>query len=85
MGRLSFKRFSTCSLLLRLGSGRAMLEAALERGRALGYKTVRLYTGSTLAHLIAWYGRHGFEIERTEALSDRSITHMVKSLAGVQA
>lgn len=67
------------------GIGRAMLEAALERGRALGYKTVRLYTGSTLTHLIAWYGRHGFEIERTEALSDRSITHMVKSIAGVQA
>lgn len=67
------------------GIGRAILEAALERGRALGYKIVRLYTGSTLAHLIAWYGRHGFEIERTEALSDRSITHMIKSIAGEQA
>lgn len=67
------------------GTGRALLAAAVERGRALGYKTVRLYTGSPLAHLIAWYGRHGFEIERTAALSDRSITHMVKHIAEERA
>lgn len=63
------------------GIGGALLSAAVERGRALGYKTIRLYTGSTLMHLIDWYGRHGFAVERTEALSDRSITHMVKTLA----
>jgi len=28
----------------------------------------------------AWYGRHGFAVERIEALSDRSITHMIKHL-----
>ena len=53
------------------GIGRALLMAAVERGRALGYNIIRLYTGSSLAHLIGWYGRHGFAIERTDALSDR--------------
>lgn len=62
------------------GIGRALLAATVERGRGLGYKTIRLYTGSPLEHLIGWYGRHGFAIERTEALSDRSITHMVKKI-----
>lgn len=64
----------------RSGIGRALLLAAVERGRALGYTAVRLYTGSPLMHLIAWYGRHGFAIERTEALDDRSITHMVRTI-----
>lgn len=63
------------------GHGRALLAAAVARGQALGYKTVRLYTGSPLTHLIGWYARHGFRIERTEALSDRSITHMVKHIS----
>lgn len=62
------------------GVGRALLAAAISRGRELGYTTVRLYTGSPLTHLIDWYGRHGFRIERTEALSDRSITHMIKNI-----
>jgi len=62
------------------GIGRALLGAVVERARELGYKTVRLYTGATLAHLIDWYGRHGFEIERTQVLSDRSITHMVRHI-----
>ncbi len=62
------------------GVGRAILTAAVERAQGLGYKTIRLYTGTPLKHLVAWYGRHGFEIERTEALSDRSITHMVRHI-----
>ncbi len=62
------------------GLGRAMLEAADARARSLGRDRVRLYTGSLLGHLVAWYGRHGYVIERTEQLSDRAITHMMKQL-----
>ena len=43
----------------------------------LGYDR-RLYTGTVLTHLTDWYARHGFETERIEVLSDRSITHMMK-------
>jgi ribosomal protein S18 acetylase RimI-like enzyme len=62
------------------GLGRALLAAAEERASQLGRTVVRLYTGTPLAHLVAWYGRHGFAVERIEALSDRSITHMIKHL-----
>ena len=63
------------------GTGAKLLAAADQRVRELGRSTLRLYTGSTLDHLIAWYGRHGFEIEQIEQLEDRAITHMVKHLA----
>lgn len=62
------------------GLGRAMLEATEVRARQVGAPAVRLYTGSTLRHLIDWYTRHGYAIERSETLSDRSITHMIKHL-----
>jgi ribosomal protein S18 acetylase RimI-like enzyme len=62
------------------GLGRSLLAAAEARARQLGRTVIRLYTGTPLAHLVAWYGRHGFEVERIEALSDRSITHMIKHL-----
>lgn len=63
------------------GLGRALLDATDERARQLGLSVVRLYTGTPLRHLIEWYGRHGYVVERIEALSDRSITHMMKHLA----
>jgi GNAT superfamily N-acetyltransferase len=62
------------------GLGRSLLAAAEERARELGRTVVRLYTGTLLGHLVAWYGRHGFAVERVEVLSDRSITHMIKHL-----
>jgi GNAT superfamily N-acetyltransferase len=64
----------------RAGLGRSLLAAAEERARQLGRNVIRLYTGTPLGHLVAWYGRHGFAVERIEALSDRSITHMIKHL-----
>lgn len=63
------------------GLGRALLAAAEVRARQLGRSVLRLYTGATLEHLIAWYGRHGYRIERIEALSDRRIAHMMKRIA----
>ena len=60
------------------GIGRKLLAASDIRARQLGHDTVRLYTGSTLQHLIDWYSRNGFIIERVEQLKDRSVTHMVK-------
>ena len=62
------------------GLGKAMLAAAETRARQLGLGTMRLYTGATLQHLIDWYGRHGYVVERIEQLSDRAITHMMKRL-----
>jgi GNAT superfamily N-acetyltransferase len=62
------------------GLGRALLAAAEERARRLGRVVVRLYTGTVLTHLVGWYGRHGYRVERIETLSDRSITHMIKRL-----
>ncbi|MEO1265664.1 MAG: GNAT family N-acetyltransferase [Pseudomonadota bacterium] len=60
------------------GLGTALLQAAEIRARVLGYPRVCLYPGAPLTHLIAWYGRHGFEEDRVETLSDRSIVHMSK-------
>jgi ribosomal protein S18 acetylase RimI-like enzyme len=62
------------------GLGKAMLGAAEVRARALGLPIMRLYTGATLEHLVDWYGRHGYGVERIEQLSDRAITHMMKRL-----
>jgi ribosomal protein S18 acetylase RimI-like enzyme len=60
------------------GLGGALLAAAERRAAEAGRATVRLYTGTVLEHLVGWYGRHGYTVERVEVLSDRSITHMVK-------
>lgn len=62
------------------GLGRALLGAAEVRARELGRTVMRLYTGTVLTHLVTWYGRHGYAVERIETLSDRSITHMIKHL-----
>lgn len=62
------------------GLGKALLQAAEVRARELGRHVVRLYTGAVLQHLIDWYGRHGYRVERIEQLSDRAITHMMKPL-----
>lgn len=64
------------------GLGRMLLGAAEVRARELGHATLRLYTGSVLTDRVAWYQRHGYAIERIETLPDRSVTHMVKQLAG---
>ena len=65
------------------GLGRALLAASEVRARELGRNIVRLYTGTVLGHLVGWYGRHGYSVERIEVLSDRSITHMIKHLGCV--
>jgi ribosomal protein S18 acetylase RimI-like enzyme len=62
------------------GLGRAMLAAAEVRARELGLDTMRLYTGAILKHLVDWYTRHGYAIERIEGRPDRTIAHMVKPL-----
>jgi GNAT superfamily N-acetyltransferase len=62
------------------GLGRAMLAAAEVRARELDLGTLRLYTGTVLEHLVAWYTRNGYVTERVEQLSDRSVTHMIKRI-----
>lgn len=62
------------------GLGRAMLAAAEVRARELGHTLIRLYTGTPLTHLVDWYARNGYAIERIEQLPDREITHMRKAI-----
>ena len=62
------------------GLGPIMLDAAEVRAGQLGRSVIRLYTGSKLNTLIGWYHRHGYEIERTEKMADRELTHMAKTL-----
>jgi ribosomal protein S18 acetylase RimI-like enzyme len=63
------------------GVGGMLLAATEERARALGRSVIRLYTGEPLTGNIAWYQRHGYAIERVEALAaDRRIVHMSKKL-----
>ncbi|SED55046.1 Acetyltransferase (GNAT) family protein [Rhizobiales bacterium GAS188] len=61
--------------------GNDLLAAAETRARELGHRLLRLYTGEKLEANIAWYRRHGYAVERVEALSDRNIVHMVKAIA----
>lgn len=63
-----------------VGLGKGLLLAAEVRARELNVNVVRLYTGAVLQHLIDWYGRHGYRVERIEQLSDRAIAHMMKAL-----
>ncbi|HEX2556022.1 MAG TPA: GNAT family protein [Microvirga sp.] len=62
------------------GLGNRLLAAADARARDLGLGTVRLYTGEKLAANIDWYRRRGYAVERIEALDDRRIVHMTKSI-----
>ena len=62
------------------GLGRSLLAATEDRARQLGRSVIRLYTGTVLTERVAWYGRHGYVVERVEEKSDRSVTHMVKHL-----
>jgi len=64
------------------GLGNRLVAAAETRARELGKCTLRLYTGELLVNNIAWYQRRGYAIERTEALSDRRIVHMKKTIEG---
>ena len=61
--------------------GNDLLAAAEARARELGLQAIRLYTGEKLQANIAWYQRHGYAIERIEALPDRNLVHMVKTIA----
>jgi GNAT superfamily N-acetyltransferase len=70
---------------LGTGLGRSLLAATEERAHQLGRTVVRLYTGTVLKERVAWYGRHGYSVERIEELSDRSVTHMVKRLTSATA
>ncbi len=80
-GDLMIESIATAPGTQGRGLGRVMLAAAETQAQSLGYNVIRLYTGSVLTHLIEWYRRHSFTIERVETLSDRTITHMMKRIA----
>jgi RimJ/RimL family protein N-acetyltransferase/N-acetylglutamate synthase-like GNAT family acetyltransferase len=62
------------------GIGNTLLVAGETRARALGYDTIRLYTGEPLSANINWYRRKGYSIERVEQMPDRRLVHLVKRL-----
>jgi GNAT superfamily N-acetyltransferase len=64
------------------GLGNGLLVAAEARARALGKRVMRLYTGELLVNNVAWYQRRGYAIERTEAMRDRRVVHMMKTIEG---
>jgi RimJ/RimL family protein N-acetyltransferase len=64
------------------GLGNRLLAAAENRAHELGKRLIRLYTGELLVDNIGWYRRRGYAIERTEAMSDRRIVHMKKTIEG---
>ena len=64
------------------GLGHAMLRVAEDKARESGLSLMRLYTGTLLTHLVAWYGRNGYTVERVETRPDRSVTFMAKVLVG---
>jgi ribosomal protein S18 acetylase RimI-like enzyme len=64
------------------GLGNRLLAAAENRAHELGKRLIRLYTGELLVENIGWYRRRGYAIERTEAMSDRRIVHMKKTIEG---
>jgi ribosomal protein S18 acetylase RimI-like enzyme len=64
----------------RIGLGNRLLAAAERRARELGKRMMRLYTGELLVNNVAWYQRHGYAIERTEAMNDRRVVHMKKTV-----
>jgi ribosomal protein S18 acetylase RimI-like enzyme len=66
------------------GLGKTLLAASEARAAALGLPLLRLYTGTRMTHLVSWYGRHGYTVERVEQLPDRSVTHMSKPLRQAQ-
>ncbi|PZQ85748.1 MAG: N-acetyltransferase [Ancylobacter novellus] len=62
------------------GVGNLLLAAGEARARAVGRRTVRLYTGEPLSANIQWYRRKGYAIERVEQMPDRRLVHMAKTL-----
>ncbi|MCS0503984.1 GNAT family N-acetyltransferase [Ancylobacter mangrovi] len=62
------------------GVGNLLLAAGEVRARALGRRTLRLYTGEPLAANIHWYRRKGYSIERVEQMPDRRLVHMAKAV-----
>lgn len=69
-------RMSVAQSRRRQGVGRQILEALLERARALGYRRVVLETTATWEDAIAFYRRHGFQ---AVAVTDGDM-HFVREL-----
>lgn len=62
------------------GVGRGLLALAEKRARDEKRTKIRLYTASLYLTNIDWYARHGFAEETREALPDRVMVHMLKTI-----
>jgi ribosomal protein S18 acetylase RimI-like enzyme len=63
------------------GLANRLLDAAEDRARELDRTVLRLYTAEKLVSNVAWYARHGYSVEKIEALSDRRLVHMIRTIA----
>lgn len=78
--RLLIWSVATAPAAQRQGLGRRLLAAAEARARRLSLSQLQLYTGEKLTANVRWYHRHGFTIGRVEALDDRRVVHMAKTI-----
>jgi ribosomal protein S18 acetylase RimI-like enzyme len=62
------------------GLGSALLGFAEERAQALGRSEIRLFTNARMAANVELYKAKGYRETRREALPDRTIVYMAKSL-----
>ena len=57
----------------------------LQWARDCGHDTIRLYAGRLFTHLIDWYGRNGYEVERIEQMPDHGVAQVMKTLRRKEA
>jgi RimJ/RimL family protein N-acetyltransferase len=77
---LYLESIATVPQVAGTGLGRAMMQAAFDRARALALPEIRMMT-NTRNPAVAWYKRLGFVIEREEKMDDRTAVHLVAAVA----
>lgn len=62
------------------GYGRLLMAQAEHTAAALGLGAVRLYTNECFAENIRFYGRLGYQVDRTEPFKGGTVVHMRKRI-----
>jgi RimJ/RimL family protein N-acetyltransferase/ribosomal protein S18 acetylase RimI-like enzyme len=72
---LYIESLATLPRIAGTGAGKAMMDAARQRARDLGFTALRLTTNA-VNPAVDWYRRLGFHVEKEERWSDRNVLHM---------